>query len=523
MKKALLIAILVALVSVTPVFSQGAGEATVDEEKPVTIELWYWAAITEAGPLPQDWVGFQILKDKYNIELKLTQMPSDANDQDVKIQAAGAANALPDAFMISRNALTNLVKQNLVAPVDDLYELMPTRNAAHYNEAAAKRVTYDGKCYGLVYAGAVDKNEGMLIRKDWLDNLGLEVPTNTDELLEVLRAFTFNDPDGNGKNDTYGLGAYVESNAALKGYPGSRFFGILGAFNVAGLWSYDKETAGLNVYRPEFYEAMKFIRQMQVEGIIDPNWLSYKKDDYRAAWKQGRFGMMWEQNSAYASESNYAPFDKNFPEGEWVVMDALDGPFGPGTVGAYDATYRILAISKKAEAAGKKEAIAKLLEWMSTDEGYYLCGWGQEGVNFVFDENGIPVDGGLGEMAFSGTKGQVYTQLRNLVFYNSDIELASRYPTYTTAVSGKTMSALTVLREMQSKKWTDALGSNSMPMPNADVKRYYEQSLSEFLVGAKALTPENWQAFLDQFDKIGGKAWNDEGVAYMIENNLIME
>ena len=123
-------------------------------------------------------------------------------------------------------------------------------------------------------------------------------------------------------------------------------------------------------------------------------------------------------------------------------------------------------------------------------------------------------------MAFSGTQGQVYTQLRNMVFYNSDTELASRYPTYTTA-SGKTMSALTTLREMQEKEWIPAIGSGMMPTPNADVFRYFEQSLAEFLSGQKALTPENWQAFLDAFDKIGGAAWNEEGIAYAQENGLV--
>ncbi len=523
MKKAL--AILLVLLTIFPLFANGDKEqnsATTDEEKPVDIELWYWAAITEAGSIPDDWVGYDIVRDKFNINLKLTMMPSNENDRDVKVQAAGAANALPDLFMVSRTALLNLVKQGLVATVDDMYEKMPTRTAAHYDSASIKHTTIDGHSYGLASAGAVAKNECMLIRKDWLDNLGLEMPTTTDELLEVMRAFTFNDPDGNGRNDTYGMGAYIDSNVNLKGYPGSRLFGVLGAFDVAGLWSFEKDTAGLNVYRPEFYEAMKYIRQMQVEGIIDPNWLTYKKDDYRAAWKQGRFGIMWEQNSAYASEANYAPFDKNFPDGEWVVMDAINGPSGDGTVGAYDMTFRIIAISKKAEDAGKKDAIAKLLEWFSSDEGYYLLGWGEEGVNYVLDEDGVPTAGDLGENAFSGTKGQVYTQLRNLVFYNSDVELISRYQPYYTAVSGKYMSALDVLREMQSKKWTDAIGSNSMPTPNADVRRFYEQSLSEFIIGAKELTPANWQSFLDQFDKVGGKAWNDEGVKYMEDNNLIV-
>lgn len=521
------LALLIAVLTIFAFVSCGGDDeatsaaATTASSEPVTINLWYGAAITEAGPIPDDWVGYDILREEHGIDLHLSVLPSNESDQDVRIQAAAAGNSLPDLFMVSRPVLTRLVDQGLVAPVDDYYALMPNRTAQQYDADSIAMSTIDGHSYGFASPGSVAKNEGLLIRKDWLDNLGLEVPTNLDELMEVMIAFTYDDPDGNGKDDTYGYGAYIESDATLKGYPGARLFPILGAFGVDGLWCLEEENLGLNVYKPEFYDAMVYIRQMCEEGVMDPNWLTYKKDDFRAAWKQGRFGIMKEQNAAYAAEANYAPFDANFPDGEWIIVDPPKGPEGLASVGAYDQNYRIYAMSQDAVDAGKAEKICELLEWMSSDEGYFLCGWGQEGVNYVLDENGVPVAGDLGDNAFSGTQGQVYTQLRNMVFYNSDTELASRYPTYTTATSGKTMSALTALREMQSKYWTAAIGSGQMPTPNADVQRYYEQSLAEFLSGQRALTPENWQAFLDQFNAIGGADWNAQGVAYAQENGLV--
>ena len=522
--KKLLSLMLIALIAMSAVFANGAGESTasaVNEDGTVTIELWYGAAITEAGPIPDDWVGYDILREEHGIDLKLSVLPSNESDQDVRIQAAAAGNSLPDLFMVSRPVLTRLVDQGLVAPVDDYYALMPNRTAQQYDADSIAMSTIDGHSYGFASPGSVAKNEGLLIRKDWLDNLGLDVPTNLDELMEVMKAFTYDDPDGNGQDDTYGYGAYIESDATLKGYPGARLFPILGAFGVDGLWCLEEENLGLNVYKPEFYDAMVYIRQMCEEGVMDPNWLTYKKDDFRAAWKQGRFGIMKEQNAAYASESNYAPFDANFPDGEWIIIDPPKGPEGLASVGAYDQNYRIYAMSQDAADEGKAEKICELLEWMSSDERYYLCGWGVEGVNYVLDENGIPVTGDLGDNSFSGPDGQVYTQLRNMVFYNSDVELASRYPTYTTAVSGKTMSALTALREMQSKYWTPAIGSGQMPTPNADVQRFYEQTLAEFLSGQRELTPENWQAFIDGFNSIGGAAWNEEGIAYAQANGLV--
>ena len=45
----------------------------------------------------------------------------------------------------------------------------------------------------------------LLIRKDWLDKLGLQPPKTWDDLAKVAQAFTTQDPDGDGKADTYGL------------------------------------------------------------------------------------------------------------------------------------------------------------------------------------------------------------------------------------------------------------------------------------------------------------------------------
>lgn len=516
----ILVMMLVALFA-APVFAQGGKDsaATAASSGPVKISLWYGAAITEAGPPPADWAALQIIKDKLNIDLELTALPSNESDQDVKIQAAGAANNLPDVFMVRRDAWLRLVQQGLVAPVDDLYAKMPIRTAAQYDEASRNFTTVNGKSYGLASPGSIIKNEGLLIRKDWLDKLGLAVPKTTDDLAKVLHAFTYNDPDGNGKNDTYGFGAFLEINN-YEGGLGRRLQPILGAFGVDGTWNLTKANAGLSLRKPEMYDAMVYIKGLVDDGSIDPNWLAYKKDDFRAAWKQGKFGVMREQNAAFAAAANYAPFDKNFPDGEWIVIDPPVGPKGHSSVGPYTANYRIYAISTKAAQAGKADKIAQLLEWMSSDEGYYLLGWGTEGVNYVKDANGIPVDKDM-ELGFSSPAGQTVTQLRNMVFYNGDIELAARYPRYTTETSKKEMSALDVMRDMQSRKWTANIGSDTLPAPNADLKRFYEQGLAEFLTGKRVLNQSNWNNWVAEFDRLGGKAWEDAGVAFAKENNLL--
>lgn len=308
------------LVISTLAFAQGGKETTAKSAEPTKIEMWYTATQTEVGPLPDDWVGYQILKDRFNIELEASSLPSSTTDQDMKVQAASAADTLPDFFVANREVWLRLANNGMLADVTDLYEQMPNRTKIMFDKDAIAFTTLDGRSYGFATPAMISRNEGLLIRKDWLDRLGLAVPKTTEELVNVMRDFTFKDPDGNGKNDTWGYGAFIEA-TTYEAYPGRRFEPLMGAFGVEGTWNMTAANFGLQIHKPEFYDFMKFAKSIIDEGLIDPNWMAYKKDDFRAAWKQGKFGIMREQNAAYAAKNNYSPFDANFPDGEWIIVD----------------------------------------------------------------------------------------------------------------------------------------------------------------------------------------------------------
>jgi putative aldouronate transport system substrate-binding protein len=488
----------------------------------VPLEIWYGATASEAGAPPADWSAYRIIREKLGIEVKLTALPSNESDSNVKINAAGAARALPDLFMVSRDTLSLLIKNHLVAPVDTLYPMMPHRTSLMYDDDSRRLTTVDGHSYGLAQPGSIVKNEGILIRKDWLDKLGLAVPVTLADYMNVMKAFTFRDPDGNGKNDTWGYGAFIETRIDEEGL-GRRLNPFFGAFGVPGTFDMTQKGAGLMLYKPAYYDALAYVKRMIDEKVIDPNWLAYKKDDFRGAWKQGRFGIMREQNAAYALEAGYSPFDKNFPDGQWIVIDPPKGPSGLSSVGNYTQGYRIYAVSAKtAKNPEKMQAIARLLEWMSSDEGYYLLGYGEKNINYRIADNGSITTEGLSDpsKAYSKPEQMPVIQLRNLVFYNGDVELDSRYPAWTTP-GGKKMSALVTLREMQQRPWTPAIGADTLPAPNADVKRFYEQGVVEFVTGQRELTPAAWKNWLADFDRIGGRAWNDACVKYAKEHQLL--
>jgi len=83
------------------------------------------------------------------------------------------------------------------------------------------------------------------------------------------------------------------------------------------------------------------------------------------------------------------------------------------------------------------------------------------------------------------------------------------------------MSSLDVLKQMDKLPYTPAVGSDAMPLPDADVKRFYEQGVIEFVTGKRPMTKESWDSFISDFRKNGGESWNYAGLKYAQENKLL--
>jgi putative aldouronate transport system substrate-binding protein len=493
--------------------------------EPVDLVMWLQATVTEAGAPPDDWVAYEVIRDELNINLTYVIVPTGA-DGEAFINAAAAANDLPDLFQVvsasndSRGALLRLVDLGLVAPVDDMLPLMPERAKTHYNDPLLiDLMTFDGQLYGLPEPPPLPRREGFVIRKDWLDKLNLQPPKTPEELLAVAKAFTEQDPDGNGKKDTYGLGGFIVPTGGL----GNRFDMILGAWGVPGVWNYDPATFGLNVRNPKYPEALAYFKSLVDAKVIDPDWPTLTRDDFRARWKQGLFGIMWEDFAALTNKSNYEPFDTNFPDAEWIPLEAPVGPDGDAYYGVYTGRGNVLAVSQKAADDGKKEAIALFLEWVATD-GYYLLGFGEEGVNFIIDENGnISTEGLDPAQAYTSPERQPFTQWRNqLVFYNSEQEIAARYPTYKT-INGRTMEPMKFLKFFQSQPWVDGRGIQVIlpPANAADFDRFYNEGILQFVLGQKELNDANWAEFLSGLDGLGAAEYEAAAKQAMIDAGLM--
>lgn len=488
------------------------------------VSLWILPLAPEGGPPPADWEGYKIIKDKLNINLKLSLLPV-GTDGDTKLNTAAASNSLPDIFQMSSSnnqLFTKWYEQGLLAPVDSLLPMMPERTKLFYSTPTVnKLVSIDGKIYALQAPAQLTTRQGLFIRQDWLDKLGLKAPTNLDEFLAVAKAFTEKDPDGNGKNDTYGFGA-LSNGSADSGWLWRSFEFIYGAYGLPGVWNYDNPTNfGLNIRDPNYEKATEFIKKLNDAKVIDPDWPTLKTDDFRARWKQGKYGIFVEDFAALAGASNYKPFDDAFPNGQLVPLAPPKGPDGKAFLGSYPNTGIRLGISKKALDAGRGPAIAKFLEWASQGEGYYLLSFGKEGVNYKKDAQGNISLEGVPTPITSPTAIPVL-QLRNIASNGNPAELKIRYPSYQTK-AGRTQDPLKIYQTLNAMPWRDTTSDLAIKASSnqVDINRYVSENLVQFVLGQKPLNDGTWGDFIKGLNGLGVADWEASAKQTLLQGGFL--
>lgn len=148
--------------------------------------------------------------EKLGIRMETILLGGDAGNYDTKLRLAlTGSEELPDVFPVyGTQMIADMIESGKVKAIDeDIEKYMPDRLKEIYDKYPQTfyPVTRDGSTYGIACTPFLTEGQVMIIRQDWLDNLGLKAPSNLDEFEAVIRAFTEEDPDGNGKKDTYGF------------------------------------------------------------------------------------------------------------------------------------------------------------------------------------------------------------------------------------------------------------------------------------------------------------------------------
>lgn len=172
------------------------------------------------GESMEDNVNLRWMKDSMGINVKFDFIVTKSEDYDTKLRLLlSSGGKLPDAFRAQGEPLQSLLSAKKLMPLDEAIEKYAHPGYKKLLEDygyTLGEVKKDDKIYGLPSLFMGDEGTVMWIRKDWLENLSLQPPKTQAEFENVLKQFTENDPDKNGKNDTIGLAVPLKKDRGLR-------------------------------------------------------------------------------------------------------------------------------------------------------------------------------------------------------------------------------------------------------------------------------------------------------------------
>ncbi len=373
-KNGILVALAVSMLCGTLAGCDKNKTASIDLENP-TINIMSMAYNTDSAPA--DSPVLQELENYVGAKLNFNWIPTSGYDE--KVTTTMGAGVYPHVMLINKvsssviQASRNDIFWDLTDKLTDA-EKFP--NLAQSDPNINHNISIDGHVYGIYRARELGRS-GIIIRKDWLDNLGLDMPETIDDLYNVLRAFTYDDPDQNGEDDTYGMivTTYLEG-------PLDNLAIWMGAPNQ---WGVNKETGELepDFMTPEYLEALKFIRKCYEEGLINADMATYDPERWNEQFLSGKAGVIIDQaGRARRIAENMQNLDSKAVVDVvgYVKKDENSEPKTRPTTG-YSGYYVIPKASVKTEE--ELDCILKIIDKSNDIEALNLMNYGIRDRNYT--------------------------------------------------------------------------------------------------------------------------------------------
>ena len=342
--------------------------------KPTTITLM---STLHTSEVPNDRI-LDILEEKTNVELEIDWVPD--NNYNEKLNTAFATGTLPQVVSVGFQQMDQFKE---AIRDDQFWEIGPYieefENLNKLKEPVLENLKVGGKIYGLYQGGPLSR-QGYIYRKDWADNLGIDTPTTTEEFYEMARAFTEDDPNNSGKDDTIGL---TDRSDLIYG----GFKTVSSWFGTPNYWG-EKDGELLPEFMfPEYIETMDFFKDLRDNGYINRDFPVTSKDDQQAMFKNGTAGIY--VGSIGDVVSIYKDAIDLDPEVEYDVQNYVEGPDGQYGIWATPGYGSQLLFSKSSiETEEELKDILAFYDQLMTPEIANLIQWGVEDEHYTVTDDG---------------------------------------------------------------------------------------------------------------------------------------
>lgn len=415
-------------------------------------------------------------KDQFNLLVATNDMP-DVIYYNWNDAVGGPEKMLADGRIIRLNEYIDLYAPNLKKLIES-------------DEDIRKQISLDdGTIYMFPYLRTegrlLNATTGPIIRKDWLDNLGLEVPVTIDDWYTVLKAFREQDPNQNGLKDELPYTGTSSGNL-IRLHDFAPSFGVLGGFQFKD---------GEIVYgpiQPEYKTFLETMKKWYEEGLIDPEIITNdsKAIDYKVtnnvagSYSAGVFsGISKYMNLMVGTNPDFDLTGVAWPSGAAGISYAKDG-----------LDMKVLSYGEAITSSADKNKIKYIVQWMDfnySPEGHELFNFGIEGESYtkngdtitftdkILNNPNLTYDQALATYALSimdGPMDQDSRYLDGLMFYEGQKEARAAW-----VEADDSLTIPTYLRYTEDESRLRA----SVLTP---ITTYLNEMMTKFITGATPLT-----------------------------------
>ncbi|MEK3883343.1 extracellular solute-binding protein [Paenibacillus sp. PL2-23] len=365
----------------TPGASQQAEETVKPEvKKNISVSVYDRGSVAQDEGTIENNRWTKWINENGPANVKFVAIPR-SNPQE-KINVLYASGNGPDLlFEYAPNHRNLLYDQKQLMPIDDLIEQHSVnyKKLLEENPLLRKLGTKpDGKLYEFGRINWVSPQRGLLIRTDWLEQLGLSIPETTEELYETAKAFTDQDPDRNGQNDTYGLALSGNSELTMK-----QLFGTSNKLAVHdGQLIVDWER------RTDYVE---YAKRLYDEGIIDRDFASDKNGaKAQQDFINGKIGIypFMDSNTMNILQNLIDPLKANVATADVTFIpypESKHGAFLPTLGNPVQMTAVISATAKN------PDAVIKYVDFMIQESTSLTLTNGIEGTHYKMTDGNVEI------------------------------------------------------------------------------------------------------------------------------------
>lgn len=449
----------------------------------------------------------QFLEQKFNIKIKNIKFETATWKEQLSVMLA--SGDIPDVLAVDGTVgdMVQWADQGVIAsiPVEEIKQYMPkyVADVESVDPKAWDAGNYNGKNWGVPKiwsngaTGFIPAYNGQ-----WLKAIGYnEPPKDLKELEDVLTKFTFNDPDGNGKKDTYGLtGRGKDAQMQM--------FNTIFAAHGVNPYQFRLGADGKVEYgavTEDARSALKLLHKWFKAGIIDPEFITDGNGEIQTKFISLRTGMFETGMWHHLYQDGYFGLVAQDKGIELVPGIAFTGPDGKKYAMANGALQPPLFFGAQLEKdEAKRHKILEMLEYVATDkDGYLTTVFGEAGKSYN-------LEGDLAVMTEEATGTETGPEM-GLNFYNplgGKVESMTKYHFSPDKIAFRDkytkIDNLTILTDLMQSTVMSSKAQYEAIL-NTLQAQYYIKAIT-----GEADTDQDFDDFKAQWLKSGGQAELDE-------------